>query len=117
MIVRRALASIQHTRDGTILASFLAIDDKGREWRRSRSRFANEAEAQAASNAFDWNPQLRQKELADSQENVESGKLSSLRGEDYKQRLTERLREIQNRLNDYIVVRDRLQAELDRVNG
>ena len=43
---------------GTVLASFLAIDSLGREWRRSRSRFADVAAAETASDAYDWTPQL-----------------------------------------------------------
>ncbi len=57
-IVTRTLVSVQQSSGGTVLASFLAVDARGREWRRSRARFADEAAATAASNAFDWTSQL-----------------------------------------------------------
>ncbi len=57
-IITRTLESVQPSSGGTILASFLAVDGRGREWRRSRARFADEAAATAASNAFDWTSQL-----------------------------------------------------------
>lgn len=56
-IVSRSISS-QPSGGGTVLASFLAIDSLGREWRRSRARFADEAAAEAASDAFDWTVQL-----------------------------------------------------------
>ena len=62
-IVSRQLDSVQISGD-TVLASFLAIDVKGREWRRSRSRFADEAAAQAASDAHDWTLQLKKVDFA-----------------------------------------------------
>ena len=49
----------------TVLASFLAIDSKGREYQRSRSRFADETAAIAASDAFDWTSELEDFELAE----------------------------------------------------
>ncbi len=49
----------------TVFASFLAIDSKGHEYRRSRSRFADETAAIAASDAFDWASQLVDFELAE----------------------------------------------------
>ncbi len=57
-IVTRSLESVQQS-GGTVLASFLAIDSNGLEWRKSASRFANEAAAITASDAFDWGPQLQ----------------------------------------------------------
>ncbi len=56
---------IQPTADGTVFASFLAVDELGREWRRSRSRFADEVAAQTASDAYDWTLQLRDKDFQD----------------------------------------------------
>ena len=64
-IVTRTLESVQSSAAGTVFASFLALDTQGREWRRSRARFADEAGAIIASNAFDWTSQL---EDADFQE-------------------------------------------------
>ena len=64
-IVSRQLESIQSSRAGTVLASFLAVDEQGREWRRSRARFSNEAVAQAASDAFDWTTQLQDVDFDD----------------------------------------------------
>ncbi len=55
-IVSRSL-DIQQTTGG-IFAAFLCVDAQGREWRRSRSRFADEATAQTALDAHDWVPQL-----------------------------------------------------------
>ncbi len=63
-IVTRTL-EIQPTAAGTVFASFLAVDDLGREWRRSRSRFADEAAAQAALDAFDWTVQLQDTDFND----------------------------------------------------
>lgn len=63
-IVSRTLESVQPTTGG-VFASFLCIDDKGREWRRSRARFANEAVAQAAVDAHDWTLQLQNADFAD----------------------------------------------------
>ncbi len=117
MIIRRTLESVQQSRDGSVLASFLAVDDKGIEWRRSRSRFPSEIEAQIALRNFDWSPQLRQKQLADAQEDIEAGKLNSLNTEDFKKQLIARLVEVRNNLNFYTTIRDRLQIALDRVNG
>ncbi len=116
MIISRTL-DIQPCRDGTIFASFSVIDDKGGTWRRSRSRFMNEAEAQTALDAYDWTPQIRDKQLQDAQEDVEAGKLSSLTTVKYKRRLVERLAEVQDRLQHYIVLQDRLKSALDRTNG
>ncbi len=56
---------VQPTADGTVFASFLAVDGLGREWRRSRSRFADEAAAQAALDAFDWTVQLQDTDFND----------------------------------------------------
>ena len=117
MIVSRKLESIQQCRAGTVFASFLAVDDNGREWRRSRSRFVNEVGAKAALDVYDWTVQIRQKELQDAQEDVEEGRLSSLNTQEYKQRLITRLKEVRDRLNHYVLLRDRLKAALDRVNG
>lgn len=64
-IVTRTLESVQQSSGGTVLASFLAVDGKGREWRRSRARFADETAAITASNAFDWTPQLKDADFAD----------------------------------------------------
>lgn len=64
-IVSRTLESVQPTTGG-VFASFLAVDAKGREpWRRSRSRFASEAAAQAAADAHDWTPQLKDTDFAE----------------------------------------------------
>ncbi len=63
-IVSRQL-EVQRTKGGTVFATFLAVDERGREWRRSRSRFANEAAAQAASDAFDWTAQLQGTDFQD----------------------------------------------------
>jgi len=56
---------VQPTRAGGIFANFLAVDDLGREWRRSRARFANEAAAQTALDAHDWTVQLEDADFAD----------------------------------------------------
>ncbi len=63
-IVTRTL-EVQPTRSGGIFASFLAVDALGREWRRSRARFANEAAAQTASDAHDWSSQLHDTDFDD----------------------------------------------------
>ena len=44
-IISRTIDSIQQTTGG-IFAAFPCVDSKGREWRRSRSRFVDEATAQ-----------------------------------------------------------------------
>ncbi len=80
---------------GTIMASFLAIDGTGREWRRSRSRFANIAAAEAASDAYDWTSQLENLELQRATEAIGSGTdpddfvltLTELRVEDFETRI------------------------------
>lgn len=56
---------VQPTRAGTIFASFLAVDELGREWRRSRARFADEASAQVVLDAHDWTVQLQDLDFAD----------------------------------------------------
>ncbi len=56
-IVTRTLESVQQITNG-VYANWLCGDAKGRAWRRSRMRFADEAAAQAAVEAFDWTPQL-----------------------------------------------------------
>ncbi len=71
-IVSRQLESVQPS-GITVLASFLAIDGKGREWRRSRSRFPDEAAAIVASNAHNWTPQLIKKELVDFEQHILDG--------------------------------------------
>ena len=63
-IVSRRI-EVQPTRNGTVFASFLAVDDLGRSWRRSRSRFADEAAAQTASDAHDWAPQILDADFSD----------------------------------------------------
>ncbi len=63
-IISRTLDSIQQTTGG-IFAAFLCVDSKGREWRRSRARFADEATAQIALDAHDWVPQLRNSDFRD----------------------------------------------------
>lgn len=72
-IVSRALEGVQHNRNGTVFACFLAVDNQGREWRRSRSRFVDEAEAQAAGDAHNWTLQLHDKEENDAVAFVEAG--------------------------------------------
>ncbi len=64
-IATRTLGGLQQSSGGTVLASFLAVDDLGREWRRSRSRFADEAAAIVASDAFDWTAVLKNADFAD----------------------------------------------------
>ncbi len=71
-IVIRSLESVQ-TSGTTVLASFLAVDHRSREWRRSRSRFADEAAAIVASNAFDWGSQLIKQELVDFEQHILDG--------------------------------------------
>ena len=71
-IVSRQLESVQQS-GATVLASFLAVDHNGREWRRSRSRFADEAAAIAASNAHDWSRQLIERELEDFEQHILDG--------------------------------------------
>ncbi len=71
-IVSRTLESVQPTTGG-IFASFLCIDGKGREWRRSRVRFVDQVTAQAAVDAFDWSSQLRDREEADAVVFIEAG--------------------------------------------
>ena len=71
-IVSRILESVQQ-RGSTVLASFFAIDAKGREWRRSRSRFADEAAATIASNIHNWTPQLIRMELRDFEQHILDG--------------------------------------------
>ncbi len=56
-----------------MFAVFVAVDDRGREWRRSRSRFADEAEAQAAGDAHDWDIQLRDHEERDAVQFITDG--------------------------------------------
>ncbi len=63
-IITRTLESIQQTTGG-IFAAWLCIDAKGREWRRSRARFADETAALAAANAFDWTLQLKDRDFQD----------------------------------------------------
>lgn len=63
-IISRQLESVQPSVGG-VLASFLAVDDRGREWRRSRARFANEIVAQVALDAFDWTSQLKDADFHD----------------------------------------------------
>ncbi len=63
-IISRQLESVQPSTGG-VFASFLAVDDLGREWRRSRARFADEATAQAVSDAFDWTAQLLDADFED----------------------------------------------------
>ena len=63
-IVSRQLESVQPS-SGGVLASFLAVDDQGREWRRSRSRFASEVAAQTALDTFDWISQLQDADFQD----------------------------------------------------
>ena len=63
-IVSRQLESVQSSA-GNVLSSFLAVDARGREWRRSRSRFADEAAAQTALDSFDWTAQLEDADFAD----------------------------------------------------
>ena len=64
-ITSRQLESVQPSQAGTVLASFLAVDEQGREWRRSRSRFADEVAAQTALDSFDWTAQLEDADFAD----------------------------------------------------
>jgi len=71
-IITRSLESVQQS-SGTVLASFLAVDHLGREWRRSRSRFADEAAATATSDAHDWGPQLIKMELRDFEQHILDG--------------------------------------------
>ena len=63
-IVSRILESVQPTTVG-VFASFLCVDALGRVWRRSRSRFADEAAAQVALDAHNWTPQLRDADFRD----------------------------------------------------
>ncbi|MEE9611351.1 MAG: hypothetical protein V3W19_08865, partial [Desulfatiglandales bacterium] len=60
-IISRTLESVQPTMGG-VFASFLCVDDKGREWRRSRARFADQVAAQTALNTFNWTPHLQDRE-------------------------------------------------------
>ncbi len=77
------------------MASFLAIDGTGREWRRSRSRFANVAAAEAASDAYNWTPQLEDFEDQRATEDIGAGTdpddfaltLTELRVEDFETRI------------------------------
>ena len=71
-IITRTLESVQQS-GSTVLVSFLAIDGKGREWRRSQSRFADEAAATAASNAHDWSRQLIKREVEDFEQHILDG--------------------------------------------
>ena len=71
-IVSRQLESVQQS-GSTVLASFLAVDGKGREWRRSRSRFSDVAAAIAASNAHDWSRQLIKREVEDFEQHILDG--------------------------------------------
>ncbi len=71
-IITRTLESVQQS-GGTVLASFLAVDGKGVEWRRSRSRFPDEAAATVASDAHDWGPQLIERELVDFEQHILDG--------------------------------------------
>ena len=63
-IISRQLESVQPS-SGGVLASFLAVDNEGREWRRSRSRFNSETEAQTALDVFDWTVQLKSADFND----------------------------------------------------
>ncbi len=62
-ILTRTLESVEQSAGGTVLASFFAVDAKSRPWRRSPSRFADETAAVVASDAFDWEPQLKDKDF------------------------------------------------------
>ena len=64
-IISRILESVQPSAFGTVLASFLGVDARGFEHRRSRSRFSNEAVAQLALDAFDWTIQLEDGDFQD----------------------------------------------------
>ncbi len=64
-ILTRTLESVEQSAGGTVLASFLAVDEKSRPWRRSPARFADEAAAVVASDAFDWETQLKDVDFQD----------------------------------------------------
>ncbi len=63
-IISSTLESVQQTTGG-VFASWLCIDAKGREWRRSRARFVDETAALAAVGAFDWTLQLKNRDFQD----------------------------------------------------
>ncbi len=71
-IIDRSITS-QPSVAGTIMAVLLAVDGVGIGWRRSRSRFADVAAAQAASLAFNWDPQLRNLEDQRAEEFIADG--------------------------------------------
>ncbi len=115
-IVSRSV-DIQPMKDGSVFASFLVKDDKGRFYGKSRHRYATEIEARAASEAFDWSNQKREADVRDSIRSVEEGGTVNTRTRDYKTELTRRLRIAQNDLDDTTVLRNRLQLALDQANG
>ena len=71
-IVSRTLGGIQQTTGG-IFAAFLCVDSLGREWRRSRSRFVDEATAQIALDAHDWTVHLENRDEQIGMAFVEAG--------------------------------------------
>ena len=71
-ITSRSLGSVRPNSAGTVWASFLAIDAKGREWSRSRARFADESAATVASDNYDWTLQLQEKDFDDLLAHVEA---------------------------------------------
>lgn len=71
-IVTRELEEVQSTTGG-VWASWRAVDEQGREWRRSRSRYADQTAAQTALDAYDWLPELRDAEADELFEFVRNG--------------------------------------------
>ncbi len=72
-IVSRRIEGLQHNLNGTVFASFVAVDDQDREWPRSRARYPDVATAQAALDDHDWSLQLRSREERDAVEFIEDG--------------------------------------------
>ena len=108
---------IQPMKDGSVFASFLVKDDKGRSYGKSRHRYSNEREAREASETFDWSSQQREADVRDSIRSVEEGGTVNNRTRDYKTELTRRLTIAQNDLDDMTILRNRLQSALDKANG
>ena len=72
-IVSRGLSSVQPSAGGTVLVMERAIDDQGRVWIRGRRRVASEAQAIAEMDAYDWAPQLMDREELDAVKFVRAG--------------------------------------------
>ncbi len=116
-IVSRRLEGLQHNRNGTVFAAFSAVDDKGRKYARSRSRFDNPDAAQAAMMAHDWRASISDNDIQDAVARVDSGGSTTLKSREYIRRLDREIM-IEARENSRSGARlSRLQAALEAANG